>query len=267
MTDFATFAWRVAAVASAAGYRIDRSFSRVLPQEYGRAYTSTRRTGSMGLVGVLLLLIVRNLIIAIPYTTTDPLQIEALQQRDGIYDNSEFPEIRAARQALVVFGGLSILLAIGWLVGDPPFRRRAAGTPNDATVPPSPDSPRPRPLTLGPDTLLKTRLSGKLLVAGQLRRLRDEPEMLQVHEEPRAGTTLVFYAYKAGKPRPLGLQIAATDMTDLEIGDAYGLAVPRPGFRFRAPPGWVTMGFAEARERDAVLAALRREEPARGSSP
>jgi hypothetical protein len=264
MNDVASLAWRVVAVASAAGYWIDRLFARLLPQEFGRDYASTRRSGSMSLVALMLLLTARNLILAIPYTTTDPIQIEALQQRDGIYDNSEFPEIRAARQALEVFGGLSILLAIGWLAGDPPFRRRTAAPPRPANaLPANAASPNPAaqlatPVAVGPNTLLKTRLSGKIDVAGRLRRLRDEPEMLQVHDESRTGTSLLFYAYKAGKPRPLGLEIRASDITDLEIGDAYGQAVARPGLRFRAPPGWVTLGFAEPRERDAIVAALRR---------
>lgn len=245
-TRLVSFGWRVAAVASTAGFWIDRAAAPFLPGSLGHR-AATERVGSPGLVLLFLLLIVRNLLLALPMAVANPAQLREMQQEHGIYDDREFPETRAAREAIIVCGGLSLLLALGWMAGDPPFRRSRvgrAGLPTPALT-----------------AFSRVRLSGTIEINGVRRRVRDERVVLQV-DEGSGQRSFVFFAHKAGAARPLGLEIPVADIVELETGQAYGTFVPRPGVRFRAPSGLITIGFESLAERDAALTAIGAAEPA-----
>jgi hypothetical protein len=246
MTSLASLAWRVAAVASGAGFLIDSAVGRRLPGRLAR-FSATPHIGSTGLMVVFLLVIIRNLILATPYVTLDPASLQDFKQQNGIYDEREPKEVRAAREGVLLLGTLSFLLVVGWMAGDPPLRRTRG------------------PKTGGPDlpsdTLIAVRLSGMLEINHIVRRTRDEQAFLEITQDPSGKKTLVFYAHRAGRRRPLGLQTRHAEISKLEAGEAYGLFVPRPSVRFRAPPGQIVISFDDRRERDAALRTLRSEDP------
>ena len=241
LTDVASLAWRVVAFGSALAFWIDSLVARFLPGRLGR-YAATHPVGTAGLIGVFALLIVRSLVLAAPYVTSDPVALEDLKQQQGIYDDREPSEIGAARGGIELFGAISVLLVVGSMAGDPPFRRRRVPETNQGEAPVEP--------------FIGVRLSGIVEINHVLRRVRDERSALRIDHAATGLPSLVFYARRAGKPRPLGLQIPISEISDVEVGQAYGLLTPLAALRFEAPPGRLTIGFERAHERDLVMEAL-----------
>lgn len=257
LSSVSSFAWRVAGFASACESWTDTRLTRLLPWLVPTRFEHTvsrPRVGTTVAIVVLLLLLVRNLLLAAPYVGLTGSTLEAVQQDHGIYDNSEFPEIRAAREAVVVFGGMVLLLVLGSLAGEPPFRRIGEGAPRrtvPANLPASSNPPTSRP-----DTLLAVHLSGQLEIDGDVRRLHDQRAALEIDNATPGGTALVFHANKAGRAKPIGLWIRPGDVGEIEAGRAYGLFEPRPALRFSVPVGRVTVGFDDQGDRARVKAVL-----------
>jgi hypothetical protein len=241
LTDVASLGWRVVAFGSALAFWIDSAVARFLPGRLGR-YAATHPVGTAGLIVVFALLIARGLVLAAPYMTSDPVALEDLKQQQGIYDDREPAEIGAARGAIELFGGTSVLLVLGSMAGDPPFRRRRVPGTKGAEAPAEP--------------FLAVRLSGIVEINHVLRRVRDERSALRIDRAVAGLPSLVFYARRAGKPRPLGLQIPVSEISDVEVGQAYGLLTPLAAMRFESPVGRLTIGFERAYERDLLMEAL-----------
>ncbi len=159
-----------------------------------------------------------------------------------LYEGREFGQAQAAREAVIVLGGLAILLLIGWRTQYLPFRPE----PYESTMARAPAPVRP----------VRAQLSGIVDNGGSLRRVRGAPATVTLQEDA-AGRRILGVAPRESDAGWTRFQIPSTEFGEIVNGQTMGALGTRWALRIRARNRVAVLGFETINDRDGIASQIR----------